>query len=412
MVSGVIRYGFVLLYSLYTFLTLNAKLIEPIVPKGKVYIYIYILALLLLLLLYSYKPFVIRTAESPFCILLLFTGYIILFGTIAFIEGAESTLWDELLAYARFIAVTSITVFFVKYFELFSALMFASFAGGSLLLIYEFFLAGCPLEIFKHMGTFFSNTYILRYRVDFNFNNFNTVGNIAVCLIIVFFMYIAWIRTYEKITFGYMIVICICAIAVTIDSIVLLSSGSRNAMMTLMVFIASILYFYSVESKCIARRQRILLKLIFIGLSVAILFIAFEPMLEMFKTSGRMKGLKANIPIIMNKQRIFEGLGLMSPGVFGREGTGAILDNYYLYVFIETGIIGVTLITILFAVFSMRIHRARLRNGHFFRLMSASYTAWLVSGVGETCVLYPSFTSSLIFLVIFLSLADIKDCVS
>lgn len=401
--NRLIKFIFVILYAFYTIVAVNTRLVEQIIPYGNFYVYFYIVALIILLLVFHYKPLVIRNKDISFKTIGLFTIYIFIFSIVTWLEGPEGDLGDEVLAFAKFIMVAAITIYFVKQFDLFSELLFASLLGGSALLAYEYALAGFPLDIFSRLTTFFSNVYVLRYRLAFNFNNPNTVGNIAACMMVVYFLFLSWVRCYEEKSLGRTLRVIVATALAVVDMIVLLSSGSRNSMVTLLMFFFAMFYFKATDFKRISERQKGILKGIIVVLGVIIVYITvFSSAFEMFETSGRLRSFEVNVPLVLREGRFFEGLGLMNPGLFGRGSAGYIVDNYYLYVFMETGIIGLVMISWLLIRLTKKVHELRITNESFYVMLSSAFIAWLVSGLGETCVIYPYFPSSLVFFVIFL----------
>ena len=409
MTDRLIKILFVILYAFYTIVAVNTRLVEQIIPYGNFYVYFYIAALIILLLVFHYKPLVIRCKDISFKTFSLFTIYIFIFGIVTWLEGPEGDLVEEILAFSKFIMVAAVTVYFVKQFDMFSELLFSSFVGGSALLVYEYAIAGFPLDIFSRLATFFSNVYALRYRLVFNFNNPNTVGNIAACMMIVYFVFLSWVRNYEEKSLGRTLKILIVTVLAVIDMIVLLSSGSRNSLVTLLIFFFALFYFKVTDFKHITKRQKGMLKAIIIALGIFIIYITvFDSAFEMFEASGRLRSFEVNIPLVLREGRFFEGLGLMNPGLFGRGRTGYIVDNYYLYVFIETGIIGLIMISWLLIRLTKKVHELRIMNQPFYVMLSSAFVSWLVSGMGETCVIYPYFASSLVFLIIFLSICDVS----
>lgn len=401
--NRLIKILFVILYALYTIVAVNTRLVEQIIPYGNFYVYIYIIALAALLLVFHYKPLVIGVKDISFKTTSLFTIYILLFGIITYLEGPEGDLGDELFSFAKYILVAAVTIYFVKQFDLFSELLLSSLVGGSALLVYEYALAGFPLDIFSRLATFFSNVYVLRYRLVFNFNNPNTVGNIAACMMVVYFLFLSWTRNHEEKTFGRTLKILIATALAAVDMIVLLSSGSRNSMVTLLIFFFALFYFNVTDFRRISERQKTILKAIIIAVGVVIIYVTvFSSAFEMFETSGRLRSFEVNIPLVLREGRFLEGLGLMNPGLFGRGRVGYIVDNYYLYVFMETGIIGLIMISWLLIRLTKKVHELRITDQPFYVTLSSAFLAWLVSGMGETCVIYPYFPSSLVFFVVFL----------
>lgn len=402
--NRLIKILFVILYAFYTIVAVNTRLVEQIIPYGNFYVYFYIAALIILLAMFHYKPLVIGVRNISFKTLGLFTIYIIIFSIVTWLEGPEEDLGNEILAFTKFIMVAAITVYFVKQFDLYSELLFSSVVGGSALLVYEYALAGFPLDIFSRLATFFSNVYALRYRLVFNFNNPNTVGNIAACMMVVYFLFLSWVRHYEEKSFGRTLKILIATALAAVDMIVLLSSGSRNSMVTLLIFFFALFYFKATDFKRISKREKGILKGIIVILGIIVIYVTvFSSAFEMFETSGRLRSFEVNVPLVIREGRVLEGLGLMNPGYFGRGSAGYIVDNYYLYVFMETGIIGLIMISWLLIRLTKKVHELRITNEPFYAMLSSAFVAWLVSGMGETSVIYPYFASSLVFFTIFLS---------
>ena len=407
MTDRLIKILFVILYAFYTIVAVNTRLVEQIMPYGNFYVYFYIAALIILLLVFHYRPFVIWRKDISFKTLCLFTIYFFIFSIVTWLEGPEGDLGEEVLAFSKFIMVAAVTVYFVKQFDLFSELLFSSLVGGSALLVYEYAIAGFPLDIFSRLATFFSNVYVLRYRLVFNFNNPNAVGNIAACMMVVYFLFLSWVRHYEEKSFGKTLKILIATVLAAIDMIVLLSSGSRNSMVTLLIFFFALFYFRVTDFKRISKRQKGVLKALIVALGIFIVYITvFSSAFEMFETSGRLRSFEVNIPLVLREGRLLEGLGLMNPGLFGRGRAGYIVDNYYLYVFMETGITGLIMISWLLIRLTKKVHELRITNQPFYVVLSSAFVSWLVSGMGETCVIYPYFPSSLAFFVIFLVLVN------
>ena len=174
-------------------------------------------------------------------------------------------------------------------------------------------------------------------------------------------------------------------------------------MVTLLIFLFALFYFKTTGFKWVSNRQKKLLKGIIVALSILVVYISvFSSAFEMFETSGRLRSFEVNIPLVLREGRFLEGLGLMNPGLFGRGSAGYIVDNYYLYVFMETGIIGLIMISWLLIRLTKKVHKLRITNEPFFVMLSSAFVAWLVSGMGEKCVIYPYFPSSLVFFVAFL----------
>jgi len=400
---------FFFLFAIYILIFVNMRLEEQIIPYGNFYVYLYIIALIALLIVFRNKPITLKTKSVSFKTFRLFIVYLIIFCFITYLEEPSGDLGEEMLAFSKYIVVAAITVYFVVYFNLYRELLMAAFVGGSLLLLYEYAIAGFPLDILGRLGTFFSNIYIQRFRLSFNFSNFNFAGNIAACMLLVFSLYFANFKAEKgKITGKTLLLLAPMIFLAVVDLLVLLSSGSRNSMMTLIVFMLACIYFKVTDFDHISQKGKSILKFFIVVFgAVTAYFSLFSSIMEVFSTSGRLNSFFINIPLVIRQNRLLEGLGIMNPGLFGRGHAGYIVDNYYLYVFMETGIIGLVMIAFLLSRICLSIRKIRIAENNSTVAVSAALIAWLVSGIGETCIIYPFFPSSLIFFTIFLSFIEL-----
>lgn len=94
------------------------------------------------------------------------------------------------------------------------------------------------------------------------------------------------------------------------------------------------------------------------------------------------------------------GRGVFSPGdvIFTYSSH---LDNYFVYLILTTGIVGLILYLLLF-IKLFRDIRMRGSKALTYGILGC-FVADMLYGFGETCVLYPMFPSAAIFMIFFIS---------
>ena len=128
---------------------------------------------------------------------------------------------------------------------------------------------------------------------------------------------------------------------------------------------------------------------------------------DMFASSGRLNSISLNIQVLDSALRKLFGLGLIS-GYSGTTFMGhymTTIDNFYLYTLICGGVVGVCVMIWVFIKTGKGLHM-RSHTNTIYYVCFANFISLLVSGIGETCVLYPLFPSCIIFWSIFFSLLD------
>ena len=200
--------------------------------------------------------------------------------------------------------------------------------------------------------------------------------------------------------------------SLVIDFIVMLSTGSRNAAVTVIVFTLFYILFRITKTEKLSRVSKTVIKAALIIAIVLLLTFNVASTLATVYFGARSSYLSRNIAVVVKSGKILLGLGLMEPGYFGISSTGygrtTPLDNYYGYLFCETGIVGLICVVVLlvYLLIKIKANKQSFVSSASYDLFFSAFLAWLTSGLGETCVIHPSFPSSIIFLIMFLACAD------
>ena len=189
---------------------------------------------------------------------------------------------------------------------------------------------------------------------------------------------------------------------------VLICTASRNSIITLVVFLLFIVYYCITNNSFISRKNVIFIKgAVIITIIFVLGFGLSDNIIALFIDSNRMSNFTINIPLLEKTNRLFIGLGLVDPGSFGAKNTTLgytyYIDNYYLYIFMETGILGLIMMGSILCYLGVKLHKHLKKNNNlFFAAAFFAFIAQLISGLGETNVIYHIFPSSFILLILYL----------
>ena len=107
-----------------------------------------------------------------------------------------------------------------------------------------------------------------------------------------------------------------------------------------------------------------------------------------FELLGLLKGFESIV-----------GRGVFSPGEV-ISAYDSHLDNYFVYLVLTTGMIGLILYLLLF-IKIFRDIRSKGNNSITYGIIGC-FIADMLYGFGETCILYPMFPSAAILMVLFI----------
>lgn len=399
------RIVYILSYSLYLIFFMDSMQQEPVLSLNRYYSYIFPIFWLFVIFATS-KMSMIRTENHAAPIIFAIYLFYILAALFSIASPMHYALPEELRACLKYITIVAVNVYVINNLNVFPEFIGCSFYTCGIYLIIRYAIAGFPLQAFANLSAIMSTNE--RFREGFGFYNVNAVGILSAGTIILSVLYLSCVAFYGKSVRGIRLIL-----TVLIDvfvSIVLLSSGSRNSLLQVAIFVAAFIYLsITLLEKWSPTSRRILRVFMFILLVALIFSVFWASISDLFVSSLRFKTFQVNIPTFISSRRILQGMGLFNVGYFARSGTAygqtVNIDNFYLYVLLETGIIGSCIMA--YVLISIGVRLFQMKNDaisvSFFRLLCAAYISWLASGLGETCIIYHVFPSSLMLLTAFLT---------
>lgn len=231
-----------------------------------------------------------------------------------------------------------------------------------------------------------------RTRATFGFYHANAAANIALCVIIMssYLIYISKKRI----------------LYITIDmfmTYIILATASRTALSALILFgmlLAYNTFLNRVKSK---NEKNILTAVLILAILLHLLFSSESGIEGLFKLSNRSYNFIYNIPVLVNSGRLWIGLGLIGSGEFYQlsQYNTFFVDNYFLYILMSTGIIGLIFI-VCFMIYIGKSLVKHVDRTKFGKLTLIVFCVNVFSSLGETCFMYPAFTSCFAYTVLYL----------
>ena len=269
-----------------------------------------------------------------------------------------------------------------------------------LFLVWRYVVNFNGIEVFKYLSNMFSGNGSNRYRISYGLYHVNATGNL--CWLFLIFIGLLFASYYdEKERMGGIMKLSICIVS-CIVIIMMLSTGSRNAITSTLVFVALIIFMINWGNSRKVERfiQASMLLAVIIG------FIWTADIIALLSDSNRLFNFTHNIPLLTKFNSWITGLGFVDSGYFGLKKSifkSVYVDNFYLYVLLSTGILGciilfVPLIRFIFS-FCVRITEKNM----YSKCLTAALLTVLYSAFFETNLLYPMFISSFALWTLFLS---------
>lgn len=245
-----------------------------------------------------------------------------------------------------------------------------------------------------NLASFFSTVYTERIRFSLGFPNPNTLGNLVTCLLCISFPLISMWKRNKGGKFFYFIIVALDVF----DLVTLIDCGSRTGMACLFICLFLFVFLLSTDGSTensAARKVIRPLSLIFIITIVGIFF--FDRIIYSY-----IRGRHGSFELLglLNGFQYVIGRGVSSPGEV-ISTYSSHLDNYFVYLILTTGIVGLILYLLLFIKIFKDI-RLRGSNALTYGIIGCFF-ADMLYGFGETCVLYPMFPSAAIFMIFFMS---------
>ncbi len=394
-------------YSIYLVMFLDSLLREPKIGIYSLYSYIFIgllMACIVLNSLASRKKIVIYKgfSESLVVRLLLFYSF---FTVLTLFSPMKEYAVDEYLGFLKFFVIIYLMVYTQRNFGGVRQFLKISYYTTSLFVIYLYAINDVSLNIANNISNAFFGEN--RIRAAYGFYNVNGMGNLVAMSLIIGVLLLDGINQ-EELRFKSIRRVVIFVLEV-FEFAVLVSTGSRNAIVTIMAFLLSFIFMHITDIKNMSGSSKRILQILIIIVGASIVIWGYmDSIYSLLEASYRLNGFTINLPLLTKNNRLFFGLGVFSPGLFGlhqvRYGPSFTLDNYYLYILMETGVVGLLIISYLLLSIWKGISQFDGKN----KWILSAFIAWLVSGLAETSVIYPKFPSSMVFLILFLVYAKEK----
>lgn len=257
------------------------------------------------------------------------------------------------------------------------------------------------------ISTFFSSNYSYRIRFGLGFTNPNMIGNLSATLILLAIPLLAYLKehnVHKSVAIG---TIAFAAF----DILIMLESGSRTAVISIVASGITYVVFFNVSNKKNARlREKMAIATLLGCLLTCCGFIVADKFIATYISSGRVESYQ----LLETLQGIstLVGNGVFSPGKDGLINiNGQVfslhLDNYYSYIFVTTGLTGICV----FAIFFIKIYKSMYKRKEegFIQALLTCFVFDMIYGLAETCILYPQFPSSMMLFTLFLSVANEND---
>jgi hypothetical protein len=271
------------------------------------------------------------------------------------------------------------------------------------------------IDFIKSIGTLFTRDVSNRYRYTYGLYHPNATGNLCLLEFTLSF-YIRKILD-TNMNKGKKVLFYIIN-AVTV--IMLFSTASRSSITGVLIFllIYSFINLDGINEKINFKLDKNIfscIKVLIMFFIIILIIITFNyaDIENILYNSNRLGGFIYNIPILISENKIWTGLGFVDSALFGQNvliySSMTYIDNYYLYVLITTGIIGIaiviiTIIMIITKLYFTKIHCKKEKN-----IVLSIFLTLLYCGFFETCVIYPTFLSSFVILIICLSFIEEKS---
>lgn len=407
--KSICRLCFYISYPLLLIWFIDSRMLVPSMKYFDIYFWVYPIIWLILGL-----PFLKNVFERGFKlnkntgkVYLIFIGYFVIFIVLSiFFSKMKTEVTKEVLWYIRFLSSLLLTVFWVNKLKIEKFFIIISSLIPLIMISIMFIKAGAPLEVFSHLSNLMGSTG--RFRLDFGYYHVNGLGNLCLCSIVVSTIALYILKRTKVINEIVDLLLSIVIVVLDVISIiVLLSTASRTSILALAIFALMLLYFVITNTNKISKNIRTILKIIILIASAGIIvFLLLDQISSLFVDSNRMKNVVINMPLLAQNGRWLIGLGLFNPGLFGTSGTvygnSYFVDNYYLCVLLETGIVGLLVIILLLVTIGVKLFKSNKANKNIMSyIITAMFIAQLITGTGETGVISYLFPSSLIYFTIY-----------
>lgn len=308
--------------------------------------------------------------------------------------------FSNIIQYALFLAYILSTAKAISELKCLKNVVYVSSVEIALILIvrlyrYKDFIVG--IDLFSAL-----RRSINSIRITFGFQNVNVCGNLCMlelCLLTICFFSASKIKKYHT---RHCLQLMIFSAAIIV-AVVMAFTGTRTAFLCFLIYVAIIIAFLYLSRKKKMVRQLVIMECVLAisGFILSYFMIETSPLKTIEVLTGRRNAV--NLRLLDSVSSLLLGIGFINPGEFGANNLHGVnttwMDNYYLYILVTGGIIGF-LINMWLIVFIAKklIHRFSEDKSitNFCFLMT--YMIFFIYGFFETSVIFPKFTSCVVFL--------------
>ena len=164
--------------------------------------------------------------------------------------------------------------------------------------------------------------------------------------------------------------------------------------------------YSNLKQKIFNKHWKVLINTVLIIILGLLLLISNNNIAEsLFEVSNRSYNFIYNIPILIKSGRFLIGLGFIGSGEFYQlhAYNTFFVDNYFLYVLMSTGLIGLVFVVSFIIWLCYRLLKGK--NNSMKKVVAIILGVNIFSSLGETCFMYPSFISCFVYTIIYLTYA-------
>lgn len=352
--------------------------------------YLFVLCAILCVDLYVRK-IKIKIKNLPI-IEILMGIYIFLFGLVLVNPLIFGLTRSNFLSHAFFVIVLLITGIYIKQNNLWRTFLFTSFYSIAIFMFIKLITNLNELNLTNIIYIFSTSK---RVRSEFGFNHANTLGNVCLCVIILW----SFINKYKSKGMIKLLNFSILAMAVAM----MLCSASRSSITGTILFFG-VNYLYSNKNGLLNKKSNQTLKVIgviFVLIVVTSYAIGMS-FTDVLEDSNRDFLFTHTIPMFLKTDRVMIGLGFASNVAYGDHLTPYLtyfLDNGFVYTFVATGVVG-SLIYLLNLCFIGKNVFAKTNNIFRSNLISL-FIIYLYVALFEATLFSSGFFTNYVFIVIF-----------
>lgn len=324
--------------------------------------------------------------------LLYFVFFGLLIGIIINTNNFSELVLENLMQYIIWFAFVFLMVAFIRFYNCFDLFLQTIYYAISVFLLICYILNFDGLQIFlpDNFTSIFIADPLSRYRVAFGFSHANNCADF--CLLGLIFSIFIKARGIKKNIFWFLTDV--------IKFIMILSTSSRGNILGFAIFVVFLFYF-NIENIIGGRPHYKYLKIFF---SIVLIFFVGSAIMiasnidftELFSQTNREFNFTINVPKMLQMGGLWFGIGFIGSGVFGFDssiGSFTYVDNYYLYVFLTTGVAGCIFITIILLIIILGIRKKR-NESIFHKCIVSFVIMWLFLSFFESQMFNHAFLSS------------------